>query len=77
MLSFVEAGGWDGDYATWGVGSLEMDDSDEEILVDLNGNAAVDAKFDIDSGKKVRVWLNPPKKDGVYPGYQIVKIKQI
>jgi len=72
-IDFIEVNGWEGGYPTWGVGSINTDDSEDEIMVEFNNNIMVDSKYDTDSLDKVRVWLNPAKNEH----YQITKLEKI
>ena len=61
ILEIVEAGGYDdSEYPSWAVGSLFTDDDDEGIDISIGEGVVSRAKIDIDSGKKVRVWLESP-----------------
>ena len=79
VLDIVEAG-FDGtsEYAEWGVGSLITEDDDEwGISVTLRQGVAARAEVDIDSGEKVRVWLEAPVDEFGYTTYPISRMEKL
>ena len=78
-LEIIEAGGFDdAGYADWAVGFLLSDPADEfGILIEIKSGVAARAKFDIDSGRKVRVWLEEPKTEYGELTYPISKIEKL
>ncbi|MDJ0708976.1 MAG: hypothetical protein QNJ14_01245 [Woeseiaceae bacterium] len=79
VLDIVEAGGFDdAGFADWGVGFLITDPADEfGVMIEINAGVAKRARFDIDSGRKVRVWLEQPKTDYDVLTYPISKIEAL
>lgn len=79
VLEIVDAGGYQGesDYPTWAVGMLNTGNPDDEIAIDIQGDVAEKAGVNIDSGEKVKVWLNPPPPEPEYAGYQVIKIESL
>lgn len=66
ILDIVEAGDYDGsDYPDWAVGSVITDTDEWGVLINIGAGVVSKAKINIDSRKKVRVWLEKPReKDG-------------
>jgi len=78
VLEIVEAGFDDSDYAEWAVGFLITDPDDEfGVMIEITDGLAERARIDIDSGKKVRVWLEEPKKADDVLSYPISKIEAL
>ncbi len=73
----TDSGGYEGEsnYPTWAVGFLDTGNPNEEITFELNGDALVKAKIDIDSPQKFKVWLNPAENEG--DGYVIAKVEKL
>ena len=79
VLDVIEAGGFDeSGYANWGVGFLITDPADEfGVMIEIGEGVAERAKFDIDSGRKVRVWLEEPKTEYGELTYPISRIEKL
>lgn len=79
VLDIAEAGyDEDSEYATWGIGSLVTEDDDEwGVTITLREGVAEDARFDIDSGEAVRVWLDAPVKDFGVTSYPIIRMEKL
>ncbi len=81
VLQIEDAGGYgDSEYPDWAVGSLITEDTDEYGIPISIGEAVVSrAGIDIDSGEKVRVWLDPRGDDdfgGAY-FYPVTRIERL
>lgn len=78
VLDIVEAGFEESDYAQWAVGFLITDPSDEfGIMIEITDGVAERARVDIDSGERVRVWLEEPKTEYGELTYPITKIEKL
>ena len=77
VLDIIEAGGFDeSNYAEWAVGFLLTDPNDEfGVMIEISDGLAQRARFDIDSRKKVRVWLERPKDVHDVPMYPVSKLE--
>ncbi len=76
ILEIVEAGGYDdSEYPSWAVGNLFADDDDEGIGISIGEGVVSRARIDIDSGKKVRVWLEAPKLEYGFKTFPISRIQ--
>ncbi len=70
ILDIVEAGYGESDSPEWAMGSLVTRDDDFGVGIMIDGNVISRARINIDSGKRVRVWLEAPTMeygDKVYP----------
>lgn len=78
ILDIVEAGGYeDSEYPSWAVGFLLESEKDEGIGVSISiGEGVVSrAKINIDSGMKVKVWLEAPTTQWGVDRYPISRIQ--
>lgn len=78
VLDIVEAGGYeDSNYPSWAVGSLLIDGDTTGVAINIGEGVVSRAGVDIDSGKKVRVWLNAPKIEHGVKVYEVSKIEAL
>ena len=78
VLDIVEAGFEESDYAHWAVGFLITDPGDDfGIMIEITDGVAERAKVDIDSGRRVRVWLEEPKTDYGVLTYPVSRIEKL
>ena len=58
-FSYVDSGSYDGDYAMWAIGILELPNSEESILIEFKGNvlkvAGIDHEFGVPDPLTVEV----------------------
>ena len=77
-LDIVEAGDFDeSDYPAWAVGSVVTDTDEWGVLINIGPGVIRKAKVNIDSGKKVRVWLEKPRKENGDLFYPVSKIQAL
>ena len=77
-LDIVEAGDFDeSDYPAWAVGSIVTDSDEWGVLINIGPGVIRKAKVNIDSGKKVRVWLDKPRRENGDMFYPISKIQAL
>ena len=75
ILDIVEAGYGDSDSPEWAVGSLVTDNDEFGVLIKIEGAVIARAGIKIDSGEKVRVWLEAPKNEYGETIYAVSKIQ--
>ena len=78
VLDIVEAGGYEeSEYPSWAVGMLTTDDTPNGIGIEIGDGVVSRARINIDSGKKVRVWLEAPHNQYGDTTYPVSKIKPL
>lgn len=75
-LDIVEAGDFDNsDYPDWAVGSIVTETDEWGVLIEIRAGVVSKARINIDSGDKVRAWLDKPRIENGDLFYPIVKIE--
>ena len=78
VLDIVEAGGYgDSDYPMWAVGNLVTPDSGYGLAKNIGEGVASEGSINIDSGKKIKVWLSQPKIQFGVKTYPIIKMRSL
>lgn len=78
VLDIVEAGGYEeSNYPNWAVGSLVTPDSGYGLLIEIGEGIASEGQIEIDSGKKIKVWLSQPHMQYGVKTYPIIKMRNI
>jgi len=78
VLDIVEAGFEESDYAHWAVGFLIANPGDDfGPMIEITAGVAERAKVDIDSGRRVRVWLEEPKTEYGVLTYPVSRIEKL
>ena len=78
ILDIVEAGGYDdSDYPTWAVGNIITDDDEWGVMIEIGDGIVRQAEINIDSGEKVRVWLEKPHKKYDVLTYPVSRIEAL
>lgn len=78
VLDIVEAGGYDeSDYPTWAVGNIITDDDEWGVMIEIGDGVVSRARINIDSRKKVRVWLEAPHKKYDVLTYPVSRIESL
>ena len=78
ILDIVEAGGFDeSDYPNWAVGNIITDDDEWGVMIEIGEGVVSRAKINIDSGKKVRAWLEKPHKNYDVLTYPVSRIEAL
>lgn len=78
-LDIVEAGYADTEteYVEWAVGSLLIDDDEFGIQINIGDGVATRAGINIDSGEKVKVWLEAPTLAYGTASYPVSRIEKL
>ena len=78
VLDIVEAGGFDeSDYPNWAVGNIITDDDEWGVMIEIGEGVVSRAKINIDSGEKVRAWLEKPHKNYDVLTYPVSRIEAL
>ena len=77
ILDIVEAGFDDSDMPSWAVGSVVTDDDEFGVLIKIDGTVIARAGINIDSGEKIRVWLEAPKDEYGVTTYPVSKLEEL
>ena len=78
VLDIVEAGFEDSEYADWAVGSLVTDETDEfGVQINIGRGVAAHGKINIDSGERVKVWLEAPIPEYGVQTYPVSRIEKL
>ena len=77
-LDIVEAGDYDdSNYPAWAVGSIITDADEWGVLINIGDGVVRKARINIDSGEKVRVWLEKPQMEDDELFYPVSKIQAL
>ena len=78
VLDIVEAGGYDdAGYPSWAVGNIVTDDDEWGVMIEIGEGVVSRAQINIDSGKKVRAWLEKPHKKYDVMTYPVSRIEAL
>ena len=78
VLDIVEAGGYDeSDYPNWAVGNVITDDDEWGVMIEIGDGVVSRARINIDSGEKVRLWLEKPHKNYDVLTYPVSRIEAL
>ena len=78
VLDIVEAGGWDdSDFPSWAVGNIITDEDEWGVMIEIGDGVVRKAGINIDSGEKVRVWLEKPHKNYDVLTYPVSRIEAL
>ena len=78
VLDIVEAGGYDeSDYPNWAVGNVITDDDEWGVMIEIGDGVVSRARINIDSGEKVRLWLEKPHKNYDVWTYPVSRIEPL
>lgn len=78
VLDIVEAGGYDeSDYPNWAVGNVITDDDEWGVMIEIGDGVVSRAGINIDSGEKVRLWLEKPHKNYDVLTYPVSRIETL
>lgn len=77
VLDIVEAGYGDSDDPEWAVGSIVTDDDEWGVSIEIQGAVISRAGIDIDSGKKVRAWLDAPHRNYGVDTYPVSRLEAL
>jgi hypothetical protein len=78
VLDIIKAGGLEeSEYPHWAVGFLIAPGSGNGLLIEIGEGIANEGRINVDSGKKIKVWLSQPKIQHGVKTYPIVKMRSI
>jgi hypothetical protein len=78
ILDIVEATFYrDTDDVEWAIGSLVNDDDEFGVSIEIEGDVISRAGINIDSGKKVHVWLGRPNTEYGIKTYPVTKAQSL
>lgn len=78
VLDIVEAGGLEeSEYPHWAVGFLLAPGAGDGLLIEIGEGIASEGRINIDSGKRIKVWLNQPKFQSGVKTYPIIKMRNL
>jgi hypothetical protein len=78
VLDIIEAGGFEeSEYPHWAIGFLLAPGAGDGLLIEIGEGIAKEGRINVDSGKRIKVWLSQPKMLHGVKTYPIVKMRNI
>ena len=80
VLDIAHTGDYDDDseYPSMAMGQIDTGNKVDDISIEINGAILKEAEIDIDSGEKLKIWLNgSPRHEYDIDIYKVVKLEKL